>query len=108
MSSKNICLSFILGEISFDEISLLENDDLALQVGFLKEDLLQVEYSSDFLLDVGWYPSFDLDGCFQVRVIESGSWDEPLYLAEADSVPLLIKKLTAAQGEIFKISTDLK
>ncbi|MHC8303872.1 hypothetical protein [Pseudomonas sp. PB3P13] len=103
-----IDLTFITGRISHDDLSTLRNDDLSSQVGNLKEDMLQVEYSAFLLLDVGWYPSFDLDGCFQLRVIKNYDWDEPLYLSKADSVPLLLTELVAAQDKIGRVTAEIE
>jgi hypothetical protein len=74
-----IDLAFITGEISHDDLSLLASEDLSTQAGDLKEDMLQVKYPSSILLDVGWYPSFDLDGLFQIRVIRDYDWNDPVF-----------------------------
>ncbi|MCU1758341.1 hypothetical protein NTD84_01205 [Pseudomonas sp. 14P_8.1_Bac3] len=103
-----IDLTFITGRISHDDLSTLRNEDLDGQVCSLKEDMLQVEYPAFLLLDVGWYPSFDPDGFFQVRVLKNYDWSEPLYLSRADSVPLLIKELVAAQDEIGRVTAEIK
>ncbi|MFY0731049.1 hypothetical protein [Pseudomonas sp. NFX15] len=93
-------LAFVTGVISYDELSLLRGDDLVNQVGVLKEDMLQVLYSSSILLDVGWYPSFDASGGFQIRAIKDCDWESPIFFTKAATIALLLKELIAAQNKI--------
>ncbi|MBH1968612.1 MAG: hypothetical protein I8H81_10570 [Pseudomonadales bacterium] len=92
-----IDLTFISGSITHDDLSPLEDSNLEYQIESLKEDLLQVEYPASLLLDVGWYPSFNLAGCFQIRVIESYNWETPLFLSTSKTIPSLIEELSIAQ-----------
>ena len=64
----------------------LDNDDL-----FLKEDLLQVEYSinesSKIIVDVGWYGyESEQQGIFRIFVLKDSDRDNPLYTAEFKSL----------------------
>ena len=97
-----IDLTFITGNITHDDLSSLKDIDLSNQIYFLKEDMLQVEYPKTLLLDVGWYPSFDINGSFQIRAIKDNNWDTPLFYSKAGTVQLLIKEITAAQNLISK------
>ncbi|WP_045120403.1 hypothetical protein [Haliangium ochraceum] len=45
----------------------------------LKEDLVQVVYEKNMILDIGWYPSFEAEGQFSVTVIPDGDWDSPMF-----------------------------
>jgi hypothetical protein len=56
------------------------------QLDELKEDLVQVQYGSDTLLDVGWYPEFADGGVFVITVVRDGNWDEPIFKREAANV----------------------
>jgi hypothetical protein len=51
---------------------------------YLKGSMLQVEYSSSFLLDVGWYPLFDFDGRFQIGVVKNDDWSDLLFFFGSD------------------------
>lgn len=42
--------------------------------GYKKEDLLQVRYKNDILIDLGWYKSA---ACFIIYVIEFRNWHNP-------------------------------
>lgn len=102
-----IDLTFITGKISYDELSSLKSTDLSDQVDALKEDMLQVEYSASLILDVGWYPSFSKDGCFQIRAIKDYEWSAPLFFSQASTIEMLIIEMTATQKEISKASLML-
>jgi hypothetical protein len=97
-----IDLTFITGKITHDDLSPLKNIDLSYQVESLKEDLLQVEYPASLLLDVGWYPSFNVTGCFQIRVIKAYDWDTPLFSSQANTIQSLIEEMKTAQKTINK------
>jgi hypothetical protein len=97
-----IDLTFITGKITYDEISTLKDIDLSNQIDLLKEDMLQVEYQGTHLLDVGWYPSFDTNGSFQIRAIKDYDWEVPLVFSKADTIQLLIEEIIAAQNVINK------
>jgi len=45
----------------------------------LTEDLLQVEYPGDFLLDIGWYPEYEPEGQFIIQLVKGENWDNPKY-----------------------------
>jgi len=79
------------GKVLYNELDLL-NESLPLQqqLDVLKEDLLQVENKDgSLLLDVGWYPEFDLSGSFGIQVIKKHDWEKPLYSKNASNVSSL-------------------
>ena len=88
-----ISLDFIQSNITYDELSLLEDSAIEDQVQILKEDMLQVEYPDGFLLDAGWFPSFDAKGRFQIKIIKNHDWDSPISTFTAHSIDTL--------GELF-------
>lgn len=92
-----IDLTFIKGRITYDDLSSLENTNTSCQIEALKEDLLQVEYPEVYLIDVGWYPSFDINGYFQIRAIKDYDWGAPLFLSKARTIPALVMEITEAQ-----------
>lgn len=51
------------------EISLKE------QVDLLKEDLFQISYKNNHIIDVGWYPEFSAEGNFRIVVVKDYNWD---------------------------------
>ena len=48
------------------------------QINLLKEDILQVSYDNDYLIDIGWYPEYELEGSFRVSVIKDYQWNNPI------------------------------
>ncbi|MDE1464140.1 hypothetical protein [Spartinivicinus poritis] len=90
-------IDFGNGKLVFDEISSLEIvDNIAIYKNELKEDMLQVEYPNEVLIDVGWYPSFDIEGGFQVRVIKDYNWEMPLLIREARDFKKLVLTIKEA------------
>lgn len=74
------------GEILFDDISKInKSENIKLNLEDLKEDLFQVSFPSDLLIDIGWCPEFSADGCFKVVVISGCNWDAPVYSEKATS-----------------------
>ncbi|WLI06084.1 hypothetical protein PSH66_26460 [Pseudomonas sp. FP597] len=67
-------LDFIKGNITYNKLSLLGNSTIEDQVHNLKEELLQVECPDGFLLDAGWFPSFDTKGHLQIKIIKNHDW----------------------------------
>ena len=57
---------------SYIDFDVDEKYSLITQIDSLKEDLIQIQYSNDFIIDVGWYPEFSLSGCFKVFLLQSG------------------------------------
>lgn len=100
--NQMISLGFIQGNITYDELSLLEDSAIEDQVHNLKEDMLQVEYPDGFLLDVGWFPSFDAKGHFQIKVVKDYDWDSPTLTLTTQSIDTLGKLLLHAQSQLIQ------
>lgn len=77
-----VCRKFIDFEIN-EDIPLEEQTDL------LKEDLLQISYDNNYIIDIGWYPEFDETGCFRVSVINEYQWDNPIFQKNCRSIGLV-------------------
>ena len=69
--------------------SLDESRSPQMQATELKEDMAQARISSSVILDIGWYPSFDLDGAFTVSVIQDMDWGAPVFSKQAQNWPEL-------------------
>jgi hypothetical protein len=62
------------------------------QVEILQEDLIQIKISStDMLLDVGWYPSEDINGAFKIMLIKQHDWDKPIRVQTTKNINELKK-----------------
>lgn len=51
----------------------------------LTENLLQIEYKSGLVLDIGWYPEMDPNGCLKAYLIKNADWSSPLICLTARS-----------------------
>jgi hypothetical protein len=94
--------------IDFDinpDVPLTEQD-------VLKEDILQITYkngeSAEYVLDVGWYPEFNENGRFIVKVIVNYDWEKPLYCEECRDLEtlksLLVKFSSRIEHELWLLT----
>ena len=91
MILKIFLSSLFNNQIVYDELSLLdEKASLSDQLMLLKEDLFQVQSFDDLcLLDVGWYPEFDINGYFEVKIIKKYDWEKPIFIKRASDIQSL-------------------
>ena len=67
------------GIVTYDDISFLTEDvNPQEQIDYLKEDMLQIAFPKNLLLDVGWRPSLNKNGAFYVALIKGSDWDNPI------------------------------
>ena len=90
-------IDFSPGRVVYDEFIIDDGRAWVEQVDRLDEDLLQVAFPGDVVLDLGWYPAFSREGQFQVRVIRHFDWDAPIFYAEVTSIDILRSVLEAAR-----------
>ncbi len=76
--------------IDFD---LSEEIALDKQIDELKEDLIQIIYKNGYILDVGWYPEFDINGSFKTMVVNNYDWDRPIFSKECKNLNSLHKQI---------------
>jgi hypothetical protein len=69
---------------------------IELQYDELKEDLAQVEFGPNMLLDVGWYPEFAPEGRFVVSVVRDQEWEEPMLRLESKDISGLYVAIRSA------------
>ena len=87
-------LNFYSGNLIYWDL-----DDLDLtkkfihQIDILKEDLAQIAYPNNILLDLGWYPSFDATGSFVLTLIKDENWDTPIEKSELCNIEELINSI---------------
>ncbi|MCR5630260.1 hypothetical protein [Eubacterium sp.] len=73
--SNNI---FYPGKVNYNTFSIDFNKPFAAQEDELNEDLVQVEYNDNYILDIGWYPEGDINGRIIIQLIHNSEWDNPL------------------------------
>ena len=65
---------------SFTEYDLLLHDK-NVAFDYLSEDLLQLHFSRnnvELLIDLGWYPSGDIDGNYKLVMLKDFNWEFPI------------------------------
>lgn len=88
------------GTVVFDDFNISENTSLSEQVYELKEDILQITFQNWSILDVGWRPSFEINGSFKLLLIKDYNWDNPIYSDSLSSVSELKKSIGIAISKI--------
>lgn len=106
MKSEKISqiVDFSPGRIVYENFSIEQDQEWIDQLDKLDEDLLQVEFPDDVILDLGWYPAFSHKGQFQVRVIRDFNWDAPIFYAEVTQMAVLRTVLEAARRTAIEAS----
>ena len=79
-------INFRNGQITFDNLLWLTEQDFKEQKNFFGQDLLQVRYFEKYILDVGWYNISNIKGIFIVQVIKDMLWDNPLFIKRVSTL----------------------
>jgi hypothetical protein len=94
---KSESIEWRSGKVTYWDLDSLDpGKPLSEQFDELKEDLAQVRFPGDVVLDVGWYPESSLDGSFSVRIVHDSDWDTLLFVEESASVAELLTCLPRA------------
>lgn len=96
----NIDFSKKNGSVVFDDFNISENTALSEQLDELKEDMLQVSFPSGYILDIGWRPSFEINGSFKLLLIKDYVWDNPIYSDSPSNIFELKKSIEIAISKI--------
>ena len=89
-------IDFKSGEVVYNEFEVDFTKKYSEQEECLLEDLLQVKYAQDYLLDVGWYPEYESEGEFVVQIVKNQNWEEPIYKKNSKNKGDLIQDLNNA------------
>ncbi|MCD1258190.1 hypothetical protein B5M42_004970 [Paenibacillus athensensis] len=88
---------FSTGKIIYNELKDINARKLISdQTDLLKEDLFQVQYEEWVIVDVGWYPSFSVEGHFRTVVIQNCDWETPIFEKTCTDLELLQQHLLEA------------
>lgn len=61
---------------------------------YLIEDLLQLAHKRfNLVIDLGWYPDLDPNGCFHLVLIKDFKWENPLEIFESRKPKDVIEKI---------------
>lgn len=90
----------------YDDFYVNKGMSLKEQVDLLKEDLFQISYKNDYIIDVGWYPEFSPEGNFRIVVVKDYNWDAVVIEKECkdfSSLEQIMKEcVKIVQGNINK------
>lgn len=89
-------VDFKSGNIIYNEFNIDFTKRYSEQRDCLLEDLLQVKYAQDYLLDVGWYPEYEDRGGFIVQIVKKQNWEKPIYKRSSKNKEELIQSLNNA------------
>jgi len=60
----------------------------------LSEDLLQIIFNNNNILDVAWYPDLEVDGFFKIVLIKDMNWDSPIIEKECRGISSLKENIS--------------
>ena len=93
------------GKVTFNGLSVVEDDPIGISRIDLTEDLMQVSYPNNVVMDLGWYgESFEGEnGCFFVYLIKNADWGKPLIRIPCQTVlkAIEIMNIIAANISVF-------
>lgn len=106
MTNSNLInnIDFHNGTIAFSDLYVDLNIPAYQQSDKLKEDLLQITYPNNILIDMGWYPSFSPEGSFRTLIIKDYDWENPVFCRETSDILELIEILRCAADMARDIS----
>ena len=96
--------SLALGEarVTYDSLSALDlRQPVDVLVDDLGEDLLQITCANGDIVDVGWYPAWNEQGCLRVVAVRGQDWEAPVFSAQPEKDPqALLAALRAALASL--------
>ncbi len=84
------------GRVTHWTLNADENVPIQSSLDELVEDLVQVHFGTDTILDVGWYPECSIEGAFRIVVIQSMKWDKPVWASKCRNFLELRAKIPEA------------
>lgn len=96
------------GVVSHDSISWMNEDFIINEdsVFDLSEDLLQITFGNQKILDVGWYTNLAGTGSFIIQVIENMNWDDPIYRFKCNDIKSVKEKIQSIFHQ-SELSSDI-
>ena len=65
---------------------------------YKKEDMLQVHFPMNYLLDMGWY-----DGVYRLYIIKDHNWEDPIYSYSTEKESELFSVLNGCKERILML-----
>ncbi|MBR6149647.1 MAG: hypothetical protein IKQ25_00045 [Lachnospiraceae bacterium] len=99
---------FYPGKVKYNTFNIDFDKLFETQVDELNEDLIQVEYDGNYILDIGWYPEGDFNGKILTQLIHNNEWDNPIvhegnidkesFFKSVNRIMAIIRSVTAIGG----------
>ncbi|WP_425251995.1 hypothetical protein ACPJXG_18980 [Janthinobacterium sp. NFX145] len=88
--------------ITYDSLSPLDlRQSVDVLVDDLGEDLLQITCANGDIVDVGWYPAWNVQGRLRVVAVRGQDWEAPVFSARPEKDPqALLAALRAALASL--------
>ncbi len=89
------------GTIVYDDFNIDFTKSITTQADSLKEDLLQISFAENMILDLGWYPEYNIRGKFVLQIIKNYDWENPIYKETINYSSDIYKKINDAINTIL-------
>ncbi len=99
---------FYPGKVLYNTFNINFDLPFADQLEELNEDLIQVEYECNYLLDIGWFPEGNENGAVIIQVIHENQWATPVFRSEAADADSLISNIKTIVARINDGKNDGK
>ena len=84
---------FRTGKVLYNTFDIDFDKPFSEQLDELNEDLIQVEFDKDNLLDIGWYSEHDENGKIVIQVIRDNQWQTSVIKEEAVTSETLLNSI---------------
>ena len=91
-------IDFGSGEVSPIRSYFEPEKPLCDQLDILRETMFHVRFSSSYVIDIGWYPSFSAQGRFIAFLVKEDDWDHPEEKVECGTY----KEIVSAVGRLVR------
>ena len=95
---------FYPGKVNYNTFNIDFDKPYIVQLDELNEDLIQVEYNENYLLDIGWHPEGDENGKIIIQLIHNDEWDNPIVKEENAEIESLLKSINRIMAVIESIT----
>lgn len=77
------------GIVTYDTYNIKPEMPFQEQEWEFNEDILQIHYFGEYIIDLGWYPSHNPKGGFSLSVIKNNDWEKPILVKKFKEIPLV-------------------
>lgn len=97
---------FYPGKVNYNTFNIDFDKLFETQADELNEDLIQVEYDGNYILDIGWYPEGDFNGRILIQLIHDNQWDNPIVQEESIDKESFFKSVNGIMTIIESVTVN--